>query len=52
MVTTFAIYNAFHTNTLIISPQSIYCSNILLTVIIVKNNNSDSEFLEVHAIAI
>ena len=40
------------TSTLKISPQSIYCSKILLTVIKVSNNNSDPEFLNVHVIGI
>ena len=38
------------TNTPIISAQSIYCSKILLTVVIVSSNNSDPEFLDVHVI--
>ena len=52
MVTTSAIFNAFHTNTPIVSPQSIYCSKLLLTVIIVSSNNSDPEFLDVYVIVI
>ena len=51
MVTTSAILMEC-TNTPIIYPQSIYCSKIVLTVIIVSSNNGDPESLDVHVTVI